>query len=1362
MKDLLVNKKIGDAVHLENYKVLEKIGEGGYGLVYKAEQISTGQTVAIKMLKFKESVDGQSKKQQIARFERETHLCAQINHPNIVKLLDKGYTANQEPYAVFEYIWGETLKELIGYTNGIPAEETGVLMGEVLEALVYAHSKGIVHRDLKPYNIMVTKTGTRSHAKILDFGIGAFTNDFRANDYADLTLTQEVIGTPAYCAPEQLRGEPTTTKSDLYAWGLIVIECLTGQTVMQGNSVAEIFQLQLNTIDVPIPASIVGHPLADVLKTVLRKDSQQRASKAETVYEAYTKINFNTIVGQIQPQNTTSISVDNSTAVNQFAWRSTHSEKRVLTVLCAKLSLSITDQSALDIETLETIQKDQLQHCKDIGLRYGGYILGIMADTIIMCFGYPQASDNDARRGGRTALEINSQLQKRSALLYAQHKIGLDTRVAINSGTVLIRHKSSPEGLVTNTAFNLLYSIQPGHILVTEITKKLLDPYLEFETFDTQLFSGGGQSVQTYLLTGERITEAFSNLSSRSADQKMIGRDREQKQILEVWESIKTKNGKAILIKGQAGIGKSKLIYESKKQLINYGHIVRECRCLPEYQNNALYPIFEMLKKDMAILEGTDIIPQLEKVLKKAHCDLAKAVPVLCSWFSIPLGETYTISQVPPAEQKEILFDTLKKCILSIDEQQKFMLIIEDLHWMDPTSLDFLNTLIDTIDQENYFLLLTARPEFESNWNTESISDITLQTLEQSSTHILIKDILQEESIDATALDYIVNRADGIPLFIEDLTRMLLESKYLIFKDNAYRLKEKFDETSVPITLKGLLNARLDRLGFAKETAQLAAAIGREFTYELLVKSSLNDEAMVQANLNTLLEAKLIYRHRRVQNEIYVFRHALIRDAAYEGMVSLLKKEVHGRIAETIEHNFHEIARDNPFELARHLAEATQYEKASQLGLKAIKRHIKNSSNEEALRLHIISKEWVDCIDDESQKLRGELELNTSVLAAVALKEGWGSQNQYEMATRNIELIEALKAQKSYVSEENNNEHELKNDWVMFSYLHGRSKNKEAKIVGEKLLGKAKKGKNHKVEMAISSFLGQSYFISGDIEKSEKLFTTVIEKFDLQKDKAIHIEYGSDPYIFATGLLGFIYCFRGYPDKALKSYEKGIQYAKTTNNDALIVLAFLFMGCFLSLIDNKKLCKEYVQELHEMLGNRFEKVWVSNLFYLIEDWVYNKTDIAEEKRASMIEAGLSLVLSYYEPSMAKTYLKEKRYDIAIALLQDSLQRQIEHEERSILPVYYSLLGVSMFHKEKKITPEIDEIFNTSVKYADDMNFGLLKLNAIVDYSELLIQERQFEKAKTLLEGVESFCEAMIEIRNLKIYDKYQELHTRIQ
>jgi len=274
-----------------NYNLIEVIGEGSYGIIYKAVQKSTQQSVAIKVLKIPENLDAQNQKSQLSRFERETQLCAEINHPNIVKLIDKGFTKKEEPFAVFEYLSGQTLKEYLQDSSKKSLSESGELMLQVLDAIVCAHQKGIVHRDLKPQNIMVIHTGSKLHAKVLDFGIGEYAHD--SNFYTNSSSnTDEIVGTPAYCAPEQLRGEPPTVKSDLYAWGLILIECITGKTVMNGANIGSILQQQLSAEEIELPEYLKKHPIAEVLEKVLHKKPSLRSGEASEIYTIYSKIDL--------------------------------------------------------------------------------------------------------------------------------------------------------------------------------------------------------------------------------------------------------------------------------------------------------------------------------------------------------------------------------------------------------------------------------------------------------------------------------------------------------------------------------------------------------------------------------------------------------------------------------------------------------------------------------------------------------------------------------------------------------------------------------------------------------------------------------------------------------------------------------------------------------------------------------------------------------------------------------------------------------------------------------------------------------------------------------------------------------------
>ncbi|MTI32495.1 TOMM system kinase/cyclase fusion protein [Xanthovirga aplysinae] len=1333
----LIDQTLEPVLTLDNYVSLQKIGEGGYGLVYKAKQLSTGQTVALKTLKFQDSLDPQKKNHQIARFERETRLCAEINHPHIVRLLDKGFTKNGEPFAVFEYVSGETLKDLIIQKGSLSANDTKELMGQVLDALACAHTKGIVHRDLKPHNIMVTQTGSKSHVKILDFGIGAFTHHFRNLDYKSLTLTQEVVGTPAYSAPEQLRGEPPTIKSDLYAWGLILLECLSGETVMRGDSIAEVFQQQLSAANVPFPPSIAGHPLADLLRRVLEKNPRLRIANAPTLFEEYTGINFSTLVGEINPQKLTVKLEEALTQANQLAWNSAKSERRQITVLCVKLSLLIPNKSLLDLEILDTIQKDQMNLCIDTAIRFGGHIAGSLADNVMIYFGYPQISDNDARRAGRTALELVSQVQKRSALLFDQQGIQLDIRMGMNSGTILTRHHNTPVGMVPNLAFNLLYNAKPGTVLVGETTKKLLNPYLKFEKAEKYHYPNA--AVQSYLLTGERQTEALSFLNPWSANRKMIGREKELQKLLDFWTGVKGGKGQAALIQGQAGIGKSKLIYEGKKCLRDKGYLVAECRCLPEHQNNALYPFFELLKKHLGIQDthkSSAIIPKLEKALEGVHCEIKTSLTILCSWLSIPLNDSYQPSQASPEEQKKILFETLEKCILHFGVGKSFLLIVEDLHWIDPTSLEFLDRLLQSINKENYLLLLTARPEFEPNWEGHTLNILKLNNLKKSFTKALVEGVLDQKPIEEAALQYIAQRTDGIPLFIEELTHMLLDQNYLIFKNEKYQLVDNLDEKSVPVTLKDLLNARLNRLGLAKETAQVAATIGREFSYELLLKASLRDEAMVQADLDLLMNADLIYRQRRVNGESYIFRHALIRDAAYGGMVSSIKKETHARITTILKNEYAEQVAENPFEVAYHSAGAFDFKEASDYGIKAIKKQIENSANKEALKLNELILKWIKQIENKLEGNQSELRLNVSMLPVYTMTSGWGNEKLETLVHRNHELINYIQ---EHGKEEKSPEIEdqiLKSEWILFSNYHSQAKRKKARELGESILKKIKGTQNnHRLEMVVSAFLGQAYISDGDFQLAKKMLKTVLNCCEKKKDYNIHIEYGFDPYVHAKGNLSLLTYSLGFPETALLYTEQGIKYAKLTKNKTIISIAYVFGSLLAALLNKKAETKKLLKEAYKIYEGKIPNDFIEGLLFIIEDWSNNSTTQSRKILKKFLIAKQNTSLSWYELLLADTYLNKGDFSEAKSLMLSSINRGKKHNENCTFSISFRLLGLACYKQSQHLSKESEKYFLESIMIAQNQKTSWLELQATFDYCKILLQENKKENIKKMLSPV---------------------------
>lgn len=1342
---------------IAGYQNLTLIGEGGYGMVYEARQESTGQRVAIKLLKLDEGGDDRRRNYQIARFERETRLCAELNHPHIVRLLDKGSTEDGRPFAVFEYIEGETLKDMVVRKSGLSAFETGELMGQVLDALASAHARGIVHRDLKPHNIMVQQTGSQLHVKVLDFGIGAFTRDFRGNDYQSLTLTREVMGTPAYSAPEQLRGEPPTVKSDLYAWGLVLIECLTGVPVMQDGSMAEVFRLQLNSENVPLPPAIAGHSLAELLRRVLHKNARLRAGDAGNLYQDFRTINFGTLVGQIAtnapaPAGSTPV----ATAANPLGWQDIQSERRQITVLTIKLYLIPVGEVELDLETIDTIQQDQERKIADTAIRFGGHLANSFGGTLTAYFGYPSITDNDARRAGRAALEILSEVRNRGALLRQQHGLDIQVSAAIHSGQVLHRPNHLPEGGVPNRAFAMLFHAPANSILASGEAKALLDPYLEFETTSKLDLPGHSGLDRSHLITGERQTEALSFLRPWSANRDMVGRGPEKDHLLSQWELVRKGTGQAVIVHGQAGIGKSKMVYELKKQVRSDGFLFREVRCLSEYQNNALFPFLAMLQNHWGIAglqDSAEVFSVLEAKMKAAGADLEKGLPVLCFWLSVPLAEGYEMPQVTPDVQKQLLFALLHRSIVHIGRAQPLMLVIEDLHWLDPTGREFVEFLLQDIAAKPYLLLMTTRPAWVPDWAQAGLRFVELQPLDADFTRVLIEHVLEGKGIVDQALGYIDERADGVPLYIEELTRMLVEEGYLVEREAQYQFDEATDIQAIPATLQDLLNARLDRLGLAKESAQIAATIGREFDYDLLVGASLRNEASVQSDLEALMDADLVYRQRKVNGDAYIFRHALIRDAAYDGMLNAPKREHHLRIAGTLKEGFAERVEENPFEVARHLAGGGSYAEGSEFGIRAVEKQVGLNTFQEANGTVEILRIWVERISDPIISTQKEIAVNSATVPIVSTLFGPGSREHLQVAEANKERFTYLNTLPDYERDSETINAELRNDWSIYMFNAGHGNLKEAVELGFALIEKAKRFNNHRIEMMISAFMTQTLGLCCEFEKARQCGRNVINKYNPETDATIHLEMGLEPFIVAACSLAHIECDSGNPTEGLKLMKAALEVARKSDNISNYIWAFTFIVGYFALIGSEReKARRFAEELIDYAGEDLNDHFVSCQFDIVNAWIDGDLESAMKGRAVLEPTGQNGVLAFYDIVIAGIMIELEKFAEAIELLKNSIRIQIASKNRHKLPHAYAKLAWALYQKTGEITDEVNTAYFTAIELAEEFNFEWIKFLAGARRLKMLVEARRDREASRLRADLQYIVLDKPEIRDFGIHD----------
>lgn len=1213
---------------MRGYELLELLGQGGFGSVYRALQLSTGQAVAIKCLKIGGIPEEKDRKKKNERFKREIRLCTDLNHPHIVKLLDKGNIPESRLYAVFEFIPGKTLRDIILQKGTLSAAEAGEYMAQTLDALSCAHARGIVHRDLKPQNIMVTETGARPCVKVLDFGIGALVPHARKTDYHTLTDGIEAIGTPSYSAPEQLRGDPPTIKSDLYSWGLIFLECLTGNPVMKGETLAEICYGHLSPLEIPLPPAIAGHELGNLLRRVLKKNPWERTGDAIQVFSDLLKINLNLLVGNLNTTAVRNASAAEETRLNTSFWKGVQSERRQITVICCHLGIGTFKNSKPDFEFIETIRKDRLQYCKDICLRYGGYATGAMGSYLMFHFGYPYKNDSDARLAAKAALELTCDVRRRNIFLKDLYGINLELRVGIHTGMALIREKEPPAGIAPDIALRLTSFAPPQSILVSGTTRELLRQYTEFEATDLEPLKIGDNDLKIYCLTDSKEAEAGAITFPEQVRTgiPMVGRQTEFRRILRLFEETIEGGKRCLLISGEPGIGKSRLAHEMQMKIAQRGYATKTCRCLPEYANNALYPILEIIKKDLKINNApphSRVIERMERELRECNCAPEVALPILCSWMFVPQPGDFQIIQHSPARQKEILFDVLERILANGRKEGPWVLVVEDLHWCDATTLELLDRFVKREMEKNAFIIMTARPEFANPWDEASVSAVVLDSLAVSEVEAMIAQITGEKPVEKRTLARLAQRTDGIPFYIEELTRMLLDNSSLTENNGVMTLKENALPEAMPVTLRSLLETRLNGLGQEKETLQIASVIGREFEFSLLSNTSEKDDAVVRSELDKLLSANLIYRHHKAKKGTFVFRHALIRDAAYDSMLASVKKSTHRRIGEIYEKSVFHLAEEKPSELARHFGLACEYEKAVHYGIEAAKAAVQRSLNDDTIVYCRQALEWIESLRAEKQR-NAELTVNMYLTQALMSKYGWADVRAKECADRSLLLLGNVK----------NDMETVPFLWSLATYHHVAGNRRDVRVLADQLNGIAEQAGDPGLKVAGGTLMGLRCQADGEYRKAAEALEYAIKLHDSERDGAHSTIFGFDTRVWSEATLGVVYCFTEKENgKADTACTNAIDRGRELQHVPSLCMALLYYGLVSYHQGNKLKASELMSELLE-LAERFGLPAYTGYGSIIHCWAKGEPEMIRNILDGLRRLGCKLGLTLYTAMLA--------------------------------------------------------------------------------------------------------------------------------
>jgi class 3 adenylate cyclase/predicted ATPase len=616
-------------------------------------------------------------------------------------------------------------------------------------------------------------------------------------------------------------------------------------------------------------------------------------------------------------------------------------ERRQLTVLFCDLVDSTVLASQLDPEDLREVVRAYQETCAKVIARYEGHIAQYLGDGLLVYFGWPQAHEDDAQRAVRAGLGMVEALGQLNTRLGQERGVHLDVRLGVHTGLVVVgdvgggtRQEQLALGETPNLAARLQGIAAPNTVVISATTLQLLGGFFACQPLGTPLLKGQAQPLTVYRVLYESMARSRLEAAGSAGLTPLVGREQEVGLLRERWAQVKDGLGQVVLLSGEAGIGKSRLVEVLKAQVATEPQAwLTPCQCSPYYQNTALYPLIDLLER-VALRFEREESPQhklrkLEGFVVQYGLPLGEAVPLFSALLSLPRPDTYAPLTMAPEQQKQQTLQALLTILLRIAAQQPVLFVMEDLHWVDPSTLELLSLLVDQGPTTRILALFTFRPDFSPPWTGRShLTQVTLPRLPRRQAAEMTDRVAQGKALPPEVVEQIVAKTDGVPLFVEELTKMVLESGLLQECEERYELTGPLPQLAIPATLHDSLMARLDRLATVKSLAQLGATLGREFAYDLLQAVSPWDEETLRRGLHQLVAAEFLYQRGVPPQATYTFKHALIQDTAYASLLKSTRQQYHQRIAQALEAQFLAIVETQPELVAHHYTEAGLIEQA--------------------------------------------------------------------------------------------------------------------------------------------------------------------------------------------------------------------------------------------------------------------------------------------------------------------------------------------------------------------------------------------------------------------------------------------------
>jgi class 3 adenylate cyclase/predicted ATPase len=821
-------------------------------------------------------------------------------------------------------------------------------------------------------------------------------------------------------------------------------------------------------------------------------------------------------------------------------------ERRQLTVLVCRLVGMPEHAAPLDPEALLEVVPNFHRLCAEVVRRYAGHLAQDQGDGLVVYFGYPQAHEDDARRAVYAGLEIVEAIQQCKARCVHNRELRFAVQVGIHTGLVVMSalgRGATREPLALGPPLTIAAQVQglasADTVVISPTTLRLVEGYVVAQALGAYLLDDASEPLVVYQVLQKRAIQSRFAITAIKGLTPLVGREQEIGLLHERWAQARDGMGQVVVLSGEAGVGKSRLVQALTEHLAGDVYTRIECHCSPYAQQSALYPVVEQLQRGLQWRQ--EATPQeklrtLEAALAPHGFALKDVVPLLAVLLTLPLPAYYPPLTLEPQRQKQKTLEALVAWWLKQAERQPVSLVVEDLHWVDPSTLELLSLLIDQVPTAPMLVLLLGRPEFHPPWPPRSyLLHLALNRLSRPQVETMVADLTGGKALPAEVHRQLVATTDGVPLFVEELTKMVLETGLVKEREGHYELPGPLPPVAIPATLHDSLMARLDRLGADKRVAQLGAVLGRQFAYGLLRAVAPWDEDTLQQAIGQFVDAELLYQRGYPPDATYLFKHALIQEAAYQSLLKSTRQQYHQRIAQVLAAQFPEITATQPELLARHYTEAGLPSEALPYWHQAGQRHLARSAYAEAFQHLTTGLEVLATVPETLARHQHELDLLIALTLTLEIAKGQATPELKPVLARAAVLAQQVG--------------EPTQRFVVLRGLWGghnqRAEHQAAHTVAEQLLDLAQRQHVPALLLGAHNALGTTLRNVGAFAPARTHLEQGIAIYDPQRHAIPHTIAGStrDYGVSCRALVARVLWVLGYPDQAVQRSQEALTMA---------------------------------------------------------------------------------------------------------------------------------------------------------------------------------------------------------------------------